>query len=214
MATVASPASELRTVLRVGWETYERILADHVNRSVPRFTYDRGLLEIMSPLTLHEETNRTLAMLVEVVAEELAIDTRNVGSMTFKREDLQRGIEPDSCFYVRNEERVREREQIDLAVDPPPDLVIEIDVMSPSLPRLPIYAAMGVPEIWRYEADGGRVVVLTLRENAYEATVASSALPLLTGEVLSRFVAESRALPRTAWLRAVRGWVREAGARR
>lgn len=213
MATVASPPSEQRTVLRVGWETYERILADHANRSLPRFTYDRGLLEIMSPGTLHERTNRSLATLVEVVAEELGIDILNVGSMTFKREDLQRGFESDSCFYIGNEARVREREQIDLAVDPPPDLVIEIDVTSPSLPRLPIYAAMGVPEIWRYEADGARVVVLVLGADAYEEAAKSGALPLLTGEVLSRFVAESRALPRTAWLRAVRGWVRAAGAR-
>lgn len=212
MATVESPPSEQRMVLRVDWETYERILAQYVDSSVPRFTYDRGLLEIVSPLTEHEETNRTLATLVEVVAEELGIDTRNVGSMTFRREDLQRGIEPDTCFYIGNEGRVRGRTQIDPAVDPPPDLVIEIDVTSPSLPRLPIYAAMGVAEIWRYEANGKRVAVLMLGADDYEEAAESAALPPLTGEVLTRFVAESRSLPRTAWLRGVRGWVREARA--
>ncbi len=212
MATVASPprAADQAVLLHgISWETYESLLADHLDRSVPRFTYDRGLLEIVSPTTVHERDNRTLAMLVEVVAEERGIDTLDVGSMTFKREDLQRGFEPDSCFYIRNEVRVRGRIQIDPAIDPPPDLIIEIDVASPSLNKLPIYAQLGVPEVWR--AKEGRVTILTLRADAYVESVTSAALPPLTAEALTRFLRESRASGRTAWLRTVREWMREQG---
>jgi Uma2 family endonuclease len=207
MATVASPAEQRLLLRNMGWATYERLLADHLNSSLPHFTYDQGLLEILRPSTEREEDNRTLAMLVEVVAEERAIDVVNVGSMTFRREDLQRGFEPDSSFYIGNAERVSGKVQIDLTVDPPPDLVIEIDATHPSLDKLPIYAQMGVPEVWRLV--GERVIVLLLQTDAYVEAWQSAALPSLTGDILTRFVAQSRTLKRTAWLRAVRAWVRD-----
>jgi len=100
MATVLS-LPEQRVILRkVSWQTYENLLSDHVDASAPRFTFDRGLLEIMSPSSEHEEYNRTLALLVEVLAEELRMDIRNLGSTTFKREDWQWGFEADSSFYI------------------------------------------------------------------------------------------------------------------
>src|SRR6266700_436280 len=160
MATVLHPPEQTtqRVILRrVSWETYERLLAEHEQCSSPRFTYDRGVLEIMSPSIRHERLNRSLATMCEVIAEELHIELDNAGSTTFKREDLTRGFEPDSCFYVQNVERVRDRDQIDLTVGPPPDLVIEIDISSSSLDRFPIFANIGVPEVWRY--DGTRLII-------------------------------------------------------
>jgi Uma2 family endonuclease len=123
----------------------------------------------------HERPNHLIAQLVEVVAEELDLDLENLGSTTFKREDLQRGFEPDTCFYVQNEERIRGKEEIDLNVDPPPDLVIEVDITSPSLDRFPIYAHFGVPEVWRY--DGERVEVYELGNAQYVEVANSLALP-------------------------------------
>jgi Uma2 family endonuclease len=158
--TIAIPPEQQIVLHDVSWETFERLLADDLGRSAPRFTFDRGELEIVGPSTKHEEDNRTLAFLVELLALEWSIDVRNVGSMTFKRQDLQRGFEPDSSFYLQNAGRVRERMQIDLTVDPPPDLVVEIEVTRPAIPRLPIYASMGVPEVWRF--DGERVQILIL----------------------------------------------------
>jgi len=192
----------------VAWETYERLLADHLDRSSPRFAYDRGVLEIVSPSTEHEERNRTLASIVEVVAEETSTNFRNVGSMTFRRQDLERGFEPDSAFYVQHVPLVRGKRQIDLAVDPPPDLVIEIDVTNSSLNKLPLYARLGVLEVWR--DDGTRLRVLLRRPggDGYEEAAASRTLPLLTSDVLTRFVDESQTLERDAWLRMVRRWVR------
>ena len=102
METVKTPAEQRVVLHNIGWNTYELLLADHENNSAPRFTYDRGELEIMSPNPEHERINRTIDLFVEVVAEELGLDTENLGSTTFRREDLKRGFEPDTCFYVQN----------------------------------------------------------------------------------------------------------------
>ena len=149
---------EQRTVLRnISWETYERLLADHLDSSSPRFAYDRGVLEIVVVSERHERPNRLIAQLVEVLAEEMALELDNLGSATFRRKDLQRGFEPDSCFYIQSEERVHGKASLDLNVDPPPDLAIEVDITSHYLPGFPIHARFGVPEVWRY--DGERVLV-------------------------------------------------------
>jgi Uma2 family endonuclease len=110
----------------VSWTTYEQLLADLASQSSTRLTYDRGILEIMSPLPEHEEGNRTIALLVEVLAEAMGIDVRNFGSTTFRREDLARGFEPDSCFYIQHEADISGKSAIDLTADPPPDLVVVI----------------------------------------------------------------------------------------
>lgn len=206
METVGRSIERKVILHNVRWETYERLLAEQESSSAPRFTYDRGELEIMSPSTEHEEFNRTIALLVELFAETANLDFRNVGSMTFRREDLERGFEPDSCFYVQNEERVSGKTQIDLAVDPPPDLVIEVDITSPSLNKLPIYAQIGVPEIWRY--DGGRLEILRLERAEYTSVPMSAVLPPLSSSVLSDLIEKSKSIKRRIWMRQVREWAR------
>jgi Uma2 family endonuclease len=209
MATVLSPP-EQRIILRnVSWETYERLLAENVDSSNPRFTYDRGVLEIMSPSAEHEELSHVLTLLVNVVAEELDIDIRGFGSTTFRREDLARGFEPDSCFYIQSVERISGRATLDLTIDPPPDLVIEIDLTNSSLDKFPIYAQVGVPEIWRYDATELRI--LRLENAGYVEHEESIVLSVLTRSVLSQFVADSKSLRRTMWIRRVRAWVQAHG---
>ena len=210
MVTVLPPSEQTtqRVILRhVSWETYERLLAEHAQCSSPRFTYDCGVLEIMSPSTRHERWNRSIATFCEVIAEEFDLELDNVGSNTFKREDLARGFEPDSCFYVQNVERVRNREQIDLAVDPPPDLVIEIDISSSSLDRFPIFASIGVPEVWRY--DGMRVAIFKLAGGVYQEQETSEVFSGVTSQSITQFMEESKTLKRTVWLRRVRAWARQ-----
>jgi len=202
METIKTPAEQRIVLHNIGWNTYERLLADHENNSAPRFTYDRGELEIMSPSPEHEALNRSVALLVEFVAAEMGIDVYDLGSTTFKREDLERGFEPDSCFYVENQERIRGKDRIDLAVDPPPDLVIEIDITSPSFSKLPIYAQIGVPEVWRY--DGERIMILALEGSDYVETAGSIVLPPVTRSALTSFVEQSKATRRTIWLERVR----------
>jgi Uma2 family endonuclease len=121
----------------VSWETYERLLAEHEEGSGTRFTYDGGILEILVPSARHEKPNHILASLVEVLTEEMALNIERLGSTTLKRPDLLKGFEPDSCFYIQHADAILDKDEIDLTVDPPPDLVIEIDITSPLTGQIP-----------------------------------------------------------------------------
>jgi len=145
---------------------------------------------------------------VEIVAEEGRIDVIRLGSMTFKREDLQRGFEPDSCFYIQHRADIAGKDHLDLLVDPPPDLVIEVEFSSTALEKVPLYAALGVPELWRYTDQDEHLTVLRNDGEEFRPIGASIELPPLTADVLTRFVASERNSPSTAWLRDVRAWVR------
>jgi Uma2 family endonuclease len=184
-----------------------QLLADHEQRSAPRFTYDRGELEIMSPIADHERYKWALGRLVEIVAEHLGLDCVNLGSTTFRREELQRGFEPDGCFYFRHAAAMARRDRIDLRVDPPPELVIEIDMTHSSLQKLPIFAEFGVPEVWRY--DGERLQISTLQESEYVRSERSGTLPFVTAEVISALLREGidEGLSVLQWSRRVRAWV-------
>jgi Uma2 family endonuclease len=212
MTAVLNPPATTSVVERVvlkdiSWETYERLLKDLSDQSVPRLTYDRGTLELMSPTDIREECNRAIARLVEVLAEEMGVEVRDLGSTTFRRKDIKRGFEPDTCFYIQNEARVRGKSPLDLSVDPPPDLVIEVDITNPSLDKFPLFAQFGVPEIWQF--DGRKLEIFLLSEGAYAKSEKSTALPFVVPEVLVGFVAESVSLGRLEWLRKVRGWAKE-----
>jgi Uma2 family endonuclease len=208
LATIAPPAEQRIVLHDIAWETYERLLTDHVDRSVPHFTYDHGELEIVTPSIDDERDNRTLDLLVEIVASEWSIDVVNVGSTTFKRRDLEQGFEPDTGFYIQHEEDVRGKAEIDLLVDPPPDLIIEVEVTQSAIPKLPLYARMGTPEVWRLHDD--RVTILRLAESGYRETPTSEALSPLTSAIVTDFLQSSRALRRTAWMRQLREWARGA----
>ena len=116
-----------------------------------RLTYDRGELELMTVSHRHENHKHLLGVLLMVVAEELGIENHAAGSMTFKREDLDRGLEPDECYWIEHEPQMRSKEDYDQQNDPPPDLVLEVEVSCSVLDRLGIYAALKVPEVWRWD---------------------------------------------------------------
>jgi Uma2 family endonuclease len=190
----------------VSWETYERLLIEHEESSGTRFTYDQGALEIMVLSAEHEDYKDMLVLLINALAEELDIDVRSFGSTTLHREDLARGFEPDACFYIQNEARVSGKKQLDLAIDPPPDLVVEIDITHPSLNKFPIFSAVGVPEVWRY--DGVTVTIFALKHGQLKRSQTSIVLPVVTEQMLTKFMTESKTLKRTVWLRRLREWVR------
>jgi Uma2 family endonuclease len=198
---------EHRVLLRnVSWETYERLLSENVNVLGTRFAYDEGLLEIMVVSSGHEAPNRVFELLIAIAAEETRRDCWSLGSMTFRRKDLEKGFEPDSCYYFDQAEQVRGNDKLDLAVDPPPELVIEIDITRSSLDRFRIFAAVGVSEVWRY--DGERVSMFRLENAAYREVSASVALPPLTAAKVTEFLEQSRLVKRPEWLDRVRAWVR------
>jgi Uma2 family endonuclease len=206
METVKSRAEQRVLLRNISWETYERLLDERGDSRVPRLAYDRGDLEIMSPSSEHESVAYFVALLVAVLAEEMRVNAYGVGSTTYRRGDIGRGFEPDASFYIRNEERIRGKPRIDLSVDPPPDLVIEVDITSPSLDKFPIYARLGIHEVWRY--DGTRAAIFLLEEGEYVEAGESVALPSLTSDVLTHFVEESTSLGSTDWLRRIREWAR------
>jgi Uma2 family endonuclease len=189
----------------VSWSTYQSLITDIERVSGKRLTYDRGTLEILMPLPPHETHKKLLGRFVEVVTEALGIEIRSLGSTTWSREDLARGLEADECYYIQHEPEVRGKSTIDLSVDPPPDLAIEVDITSSSLDRLSIYASLGVAEIWRY--DGDVVRIYSLVDGNYEAQEISTVLPLLSSEILMRFLRMSASMGETSLVRLVRQWV-------
>lgn len=207
MSTLLAPPAEQRLRLSgISWETYERLLAEHEGRQSPRFTYDQGELEIMVISFEHEESSRLLDHLFVMIAEERGIDFIDAGSTTLKRKDLERGFEPDTGFYIRNAARVRGKRRIELPGDPAPDLVIEVDITSPSIDKMDIYMAMRVSEVWRY--DGASLRFFTLEGGKYVARAESAVLPGLTSEIASRFLENAKSEPRTVWARKVRDWAK------
>lgn len=208
MSTVQSKRSGQRLVLHgESWETYLRLLRIFHERHL-RITYDRGTLEIMTLTHEHENDNRFLAYLVLVLAEELALLIKQGGSNTMKRRRHQRGLEPDSCFWIANEPQVRGKTRLDWRVDPPPDLAIEIDISHSSVNRLGIYEALKVPEVWRF---GGQGVIFYLlgADGRLTKGFSSKAFPGLAPADLDRFLAMRNQMDEIAIVRQFRTWIRQ-----
>ena len=210
MATVEKTKlfGEKRIVLSgISWELYEQLRDNEENRHV-RMAYDEGRLELMSPSPDHEAIKELICDMIKAFTEELGIAQRSLGSTTWKRQDLAKGLEPDGCFYILNHARVRRRRHVDLAVDPPPDLVVETEIGRSIVGRLRIYAALGVPEIWRWRKKG--LTAYSLRaERKYVEREFSLNLPKLRVKDLEPFLEFELAADQTAWMRKFRAWVRE-----
>jgi Uma2 family endonuclease len=196
-----------RVLLRnISWQTYQDLLKDLEEQPGIRLTYDRGLLEIIAPSPPHENYKKVLGRFLETLTEELNIEIKSLGSLTCKREDLARGLEPDQCYYIQNESVVRTLDEIDLNQDPPPDLVIEIDITSSSINRLSLYAALGVPEVWRY--DGRAMMIYQLEGERYQACDRSPTFPQITPAEITRFLELRKTIGETSLIRSFRQWVR------
>lgn len=193
----------------VSWETFNQLLQELGHKRGQRLAYAGGILEIMSPLGIHEHCNRLIEGLIFVIADELNLSLKRLGSLTLKLDQGQQGVEPDSCYYLRNEPQVRGKQNIDLATDPPPDLVLEIDVTSPSLDKLPIYANLRVPEVWRYSDSALLVFVLDTETGGYRQVEGSPTFPFLSLAQVPLLVERSLAIGETAALREFRQWLRE-----
>lgn len=192
----------------IAWDRYEAMLHAIGDRAV-RVTYDRGSLELMSPSAAHEEFGQLFGLAIQALAEELGFPCRGLKSTTWRRELVDRGIEADECFYLASLGRVLGKRSIDLDRDPPPDLAIEIEVSRDALDRLGIYAALGIPEIWRF--DGESLRALQLQSDAtYAERDRSPALPFVPLIELSRFVQRGAGADHATWGRQFRAWVHDA----
>ncbi|MBD2152426.1 Uma2 family endonuclease [Pseudanabaena sp. FACHB-1277] len=201
------PIAEDRVILHnVSWQTFENLLADIGDRRKTLFHYLNGTLEIMSPLSLHEGSNRFIDDLIRALADELEIDLRKLGSLLMKIPELKLGAEPDSCYYIQNEPTIRGKEVIIVGQDPPPELVLEVDITNPSDRRLPIYALLGVPEVWRY--DGYSLAFLALENGEYQLIDKSLSFPDLPAAIIVEYVQKRLTLGESGTLRELRKWVR------
>ena len=174
--SIASQTFEHRTLLHnVPWETYQSLRAANPSGHL-RMTYDNGELEIMSPSRKHERISYLIGRMIDEWTLLQDIDVAAGRNTTFSREDLLKGLEPDNCYWITNELVMRDKEEVDLTIDPPPDLALEVDVTRSSIPKLPIYQSLGVPEVWRWRHE--RLEILRLDDaGQYQQQRNSTELP-------------------------------------
>ena len=197
-----------RVVLyNISWQQFENLLIDLGQTRAARIAYDNGTFEIMTPLPEHEYYKEAIGISIQDIAEELDINYESYGSTTWKREVRLAGIEPDNCFYFQNEAKIRGRLEFNLNQDPPPDLALEIDMTHKSLNRFPIYARLGIPEIWCY--DSGELKIYQLQQETYREVETSSVFPMLRVQEIPTIIEQYRLDGKLAVRRAIRNWARQ-----
>jgi Uma2 family endonuclease len=178
---------ERRVVFKnITWQGYQQLLGILGENRAAKLTFDRGVLEITMPLEEHEFSGRLIELLVRILVVELGLKIKTMGSTTLDRSDLNRGAEPDNAYYIQNQSLVAGR-KVDLATDPPPDLVVEVDITHTDINKPALYASMGVPEFWRY--DGRQWQIYQLQGNEYLEVPNSPTFPIVSKEKFYEFLA-------------------------
>lgn len=189
----------------VDWQEFESILAELGDSRSTRVFYTDRILTIVAPLYAHESFKATLGDLVKVLLEELDLNYAASASTTLKRKGLGKGAEPDDSFYIQNFDRVLGKKKIDLTVDPPPDLAIEVDLTSKT--QIAIYEALGVPELWRF--DDGQLRIDVLQKGRYVQVKDSRIFPSWPIAALAeKYVNRANAAGQGVATKEFRKWVR------
>jgi Uma2 family endonuclease len=191
----------------ISWFSYKQIADAAQDQTPAHFTYDNGNLEITVLSLQHEKLKKLFATLFERICDELEIEISPAGSTTFQREDLERGFEPDECYYVENVEFIRGKNKVNLDFDPPPDLTIEIDIKHSSLNRMNIFAAVGIPEIWRF--DGKSLTIYLLKTGEYVVSERSKILSAAKSEELTKIIETGINSSRKEFLNEIRNYAGE-----
>lgn len=176
------PANSLITFRNVSWEEYEDLFNQVREASGLRISYDNGTLQVMMLSSEHESYMRFFHKLITGISLRLHLNIRSFGSVTMKKKP-GKGNEPNACFYIQSAPLIGNRMDLDFAVDPPPDVTVEIDLHHDSISKLPIYSALGIHEVWRF--DGSEVSIHVLEQGEYIIAAESSSLPMLTARVLT-----------------------------
>jgi Uma2 family endonuclease len=193
----------------ITWDDYEDQLRIVGNRRI-RVNYDSGRMELMSPLWQHGNGASLLGLMVHELVMELDIQYEPADPVTLKRPDLEKGVEPDRLFYFgENAAQVQKIRDLDLTISPPPDLVIEVDITSSSVPRLPIFAALGIPEAWRIDDDDDLQFLHLQPDGTYLLQTRSRAFPALLAAEAARFLEQGQGANKTAWIKTFRAYVRD-----
>lgn len=200
---IVKPGQEM-LLQDISWQQLENILAEMGEKRAARISYSDGWLEIMVPLPEHEKDKEYIGDLVKILLETLQIDFEPFGSTTLKNEQMRQAVEPDTCFYIQNQAAVIGKNRLDLTVDPPPDLAIEIDITSRT--RFDNYEILGVPELWRYTKQGLEISVL--QEGKYLKVLSSPNFPNIPiMELINEYVQQCLTIGRSQAMRNFRTWL-------
>ncbi len=185
------PADSFVTLRHISWDEYEDMLAQlGEDRSGLRISYNEGMLQITTLSPEHENYADFISGLIRLLSARMRINIRFFGSMTMKKSRHVKGIEPDACFYIQTAPLIGNRMQLDFTSDPPPDVAVEVDIHHESIDKFPIYAALGIPEVWHF--DGAQLRIHLLKQDAYIQAPASQALPMLTDHILTDLLTRLR----------------------
>jgi len=203
--SLAIPTTETPDIREnVSWSEYLRML-DEIGDGHTRLTYDSGRLQIMAPSVWHDSTKKIVARLIEAYADFHDIDLIGIGSTTLRREELLKGLEPDECYYVSSPKPIYNPRNIDPDHVPRPDLALEIDISRPGINRENIYAALGVPELWKYGRM--RVAYFELRDGMYIPAAQSLAFPGLPAETVNQMLELAEEKGQSHAVKAFRAWM-------
>ncbi len=198
--------SERMLLNNVSWQQYEQMIELFAENRL-FMTYDEGQLELRMPLREHEEASEFLNGIINLITFLLGIKIAPLGSTTFRARHMQKGLEPDKCYYIANIEAILTKKRLDLSVHPPPDLAIEIEITSSLIPRIPIYLQLGIPELWRY--DGEALTIEILQDGKYVTSKQSPAFPKLTSALLLKWMKLGESKGYSPMLHAVEAWCRK-----
>jgi Uma2 family endonuclease len=188
----------------VGWDDYEQLLSDLGEGYHVRVSFNDGRLEVLSPLPEHEEYKDIIHDLLRALVRGLAWRMESRGSATLRRKVKAKGAEPDGCYWVQTADRMIGKRTLDLSTDLPPDIVVEIDLTHQSAEKFSIYAALGVPEIWRY--DGKLMHFYKLEGEQYSEVASSAAFPFLSDADMSNFVEQGKTQGQDQAIDAMQRW--------
>ncbi len=190
LSTIPQPFGEKRvTFHHLNWQAYQQILHALGENSAARLTYNLGILEITMPLEDHEFAARLIELFIRILVVEMGLKIKTMGSTTLEREDLDRSPEPDNAYYIQNQHLVAGR-NVDLQNDPPPDLVVEIDITHTDIDKLQLYATLGVSEFWRYNGRLWRIY--QLQSGQYQEVESSPTFPFIAKENLYEFLNQAQ----------------------
>lgn len=190
----------------ISWQQLDNILEELGDSRAARLSYSNGWLEIMVPLPEHEKDKEIVGDLVKILLEELEIDFEALGSTTFKNERMKQAVEPDACFYIQNQAAVIGKNRIDLTIDPPPDLAIEIDITNRT--QFDNYQIFGVPELWRYTQRGLQINLLQ-QGKYFESNFSPNFQDIPIIELVNESVKQSLSVGRSQAIRAFKNWVKQ-----
>ncbi|HEY9644392.1 MAG TPA: Uma2 family endonuclease [Coleofasciculaceae cyanobacterium] len=210
-----APPTEKRTILTdISWQKFEDLLVELGAERQTRLTYFRGKLELMTPIAAHERCNKLIESLILILVEELHLPVSQLMPILLKAPELGCAVEPDACYYFHTA-AMQGQIELHLPPDPPPDLLVEVALTKSNLDKLPLYATLGIPEVWRYittpgaDVLKGQLLIYQLQDHHYIERQSSLIFPFLPASRVLQFLEASDSMSLATAIRLLRAWIKE-----